>query len=335
MKKKNLIILGLDTSCDDTCAAIIKNNTVLSNIIRTQQIHKTFGGVVPELASSLHIKNIVSVVKKAILKAKITTHAINAIAFTKFPGLIGSLLVGSAFAKSLAMCWKIPLISVNHIQAHILANFLEGVHSSIPNFPFISLSISGGHTNIIKVKDFLEMKILGSSKDLALGNLFDNIAKILGFKYPGGRIIEKYAQLGNSKKFLFNKPKVKNLNFSFSGFQTKFLYFLNNKLKKNSEFLSQNINDICASFQYTVFEILFEKLYKTVQKTGITNIVFAGGLSSNLGLQQFFSAKARDNNWTTFFPTSEFSTDNAAMIALVGKLKYERNLFDKFYNSNN
>ncbi|WDE42240.1 tRNA (adenosine(37)-N6)-threonylcarbamoyltransferase complex transferase subunit TsaD [Candidatus Karelsulcia muelleri] len=332
MKKKNLIILGIDTSCDDTCAAIIKNNTVLSNIVRTQQIHKKFGGVVPELASILHLKHIVYVVKNAILKAKITTNAINAIAFTKFPGLIGSLLVGSAFAKSLAMCWKIPLISVNHIQAHILANFLEGVHSTNPNFPFISLSISGGHTNIIKVKDFLEMKILGSSNDISLGNLFDNIAKVLGFQYPWGRIIEKYAQLGNSKKFCFNKPKVKNLNFSFSGLQTKLLYFLNKKIKNNSEFVSQNINDICASFQDTVFEILFDKLNKTVQKTGIKNIVFSGGISSNIGLQKFFSEKSIENNWKTFFPKSEFSTDNAAMIALVGKLKYERNLFDKFYD---
>ncbi|MGX7590483.1 tRNA (adenosine(37)-N6)-threonylcarbamoyltransferase complex transferase subunit TsaD [Candidatus Karelsulcia muelleri] len=332
MKTNNLIILGLDTSCDDTCAAIIKNNTVLSNIVRTQQIHKKFGGVVPELASILHLKHIVAVVKNAMLKAKITKNAIHAIAFTKFPGLIGSLLVGSAFAKSLAMCWKIPLISVNHIQAHILANFIEGVHYTNPTFPFISLSISGGHTNIIKVKDFLEMKILGSSNDISLGNLFDNMAKILGLKYPCGQIIDKYAQLGNSKKFVFNKPKVKHLNFSFSGLQTKLLDFFNNKIKNNSEFISQNLNDICASFQYTVFEILFDKLYKTVQTTGIKNIVFSGGISSNIGLKQFFSDKSIANNWKTFFPKREFSTDNAAMIALVGKLKYERNLFDKFYN---
>ncbi|MGX7591339.1 tRNA (adenosine(37)-N6)-threonylcarbamoyltransferase complex transferase subunit TsaD [Candidatus Karelsulcia muelleri] len=330
MKKNNLIILGIDTSCDDTCAAIIKNNTVLSNIVRTQQIHKKFGGVVPELASRLHLKHIVSVVKKAILKAKITKNAINAIAFTKLPGLIGSLLVGSAFAKSLAMCWQIPLISVNHIQAHILANFIEGVHSTQPKFPFISLSISGGHTNIIKVKDFLEMKILVSSNDISLGNLFDNIAKILGFKYPWGRIIDKYAQLGNYKKFCFNKPKGKNLNFSFSGLQTNLLDFLNHKIKTNREFIYQNINDICASFQDTVFEILFDKLNQTVKTTGIKNIVVSGGISSNIGLKKFLSDKSIEKNWKTFFPKSEFSTDNAAMIALVGKLKYERNLFYKF-----
>ncbi|MGX7638263.1 tRNA (adenosine(37)-N6)-threonylcarbamoyltransferase complex transferase subunit TsaD [Candidatus Karelsulcia muelleri] len=330
MKKKNLIILGIDTSCDDTCAAIINNNTVLSNIVRTQTIHQKFGGVVPELAASLHLQHIVSVVNNAILKAKIKTNAINAIAFTNFPGLIGSLLVGSAFAKSLAMCWQIPLISVNHIQAHILAHFIKGVHSTPPNFPFISLSISGGHTNIIKVKDFLEIKLLGSSNDISLGNLFDNMAKRLGFKYPGGRIIDKYAQLGNSKTFFFNKPKAKKLNFSFSGLQTNFLYFLKNKIKKNSKFIYQNINDICASFQETVFEILFDKLNKTVKKTGIKNIVFSGGISSNLGLKQFFSKKSLENNWKTFFPQLEFSSDNAAMIALVGKLKYERNLFDKF-----
>ncbi|MGX7592328.1 tRNA (adenosine(37)-N6)-threonylcarbamoyltransferase complex transferase subunit TsaD [Candidatus Karelsulcia muelleri] len=331
MKKKNLIILGIDTSCDDTCAAIINNHTVLSNIVRTQKIHQKFGGVVPEVASSLHLQYIVSVVNNAILKAKIQTNAINAIAFTNYPGLNGSLLVGSAFAKSLAMCWQIPLISVNHIQAHILSHFLEGVHSTPPNFPFISLSISGGHTNIIKVKNFLEIKILVSYNDISLGNLFDNIAKILGFKYPGGRIIDKYAQLGNSKTFFFNKPKGKNLNFSFSGLQTNFLDLLKNQMKKNREFIYQNINDICASFQETVFEILFDKLNQTVKKTGIKNIVFSGGISSNLGLKKFFSEKSIENNWKTFFPQLEFSTDNAAMIALVGKLKYERNLFDKFY----
>ncbi|MGX7592468.1 tRNA (adenosine(37)-N6)-threonylcarbamoyltransferase complex transferase subunit TsaD [Candidatus Karelsulcia muelleri] len=330
MKKNNLIILGIDTSCDDTCAAIINNHTVLSNIVITQKIHQKFGGVVPELASSLHLQYIVSVVNNAILKAKIPTNAINAIAFTNYPGLNGSLLVGSAFAKSLAMCWQIPLISVNHIQAHILSHFLEGVHSTPPNFPFISLSISGGHTNIIKVKNFVEIKILVSYNDISLGNLFDNIAKILGFKYPGGRIIDKYAQLGNSKTFFFNKPKGKNLNFSFSGLQTNFLDLLKNQMKKNREFIYQNINDICASFQETVFEILFDKLNQTVKKTGIKNIVFSGGISSNLGLKKFFSEKSIENNWKTFFPQLEFSTDNAAMIALVGKLKYERNLFEKF-----
>ncbi|MGX7590766.1 tRNA (adenosine(37)-N6)-threonylcarbamoyltransferase complex transferase subunit TsaD [Candidatus Karelsulcia muelleri] len=329
MKKKNLIILGIDTSCDDTCAAILNNNTVLSNIVRTQTIHQKFGGVVPELAASLHLQHIVSVVNNAILKSKIPNNTINAIAFTNSPGLIGSLLVGSAFAKSLAMCWQIPLISVNHIQAHILAHFIKGVHSTPPNFPFISLSISGGHTNIIKVKDFLEIKILGSSNDISLGNLFDNMAKRLGFKYPGGRIIDQYAQLGNSKTFCFNKPKVKKLNFSFSGFQTNLLDFLKNKMKQNRKFISQNINDICASFQETVFEILFDKLNKTVKKTGIKNIVFSGGISENLGLKQFFSKKSLENNWKTFFP-QQFSNDNAAMIALVGKLKYERNLFEKF-----
>ncbi|MGX7590335.1 tRNA (adenosine(37)-N6)-threonylcarbamoyltransferase complex transferase subunit TsaD [Candidatus Karelsulcia muelleri] len=329
MKKKNLIILGIDTSCDDTCAAILNNHTVLSNIVRTQTIHQKFGGVVPELASSLHLQHIVSVVNNAIFNAKIKNNTINAIAFTNSPGLIGSLLVGSAFAKSLAMCWQIPLISVNHIQAHILAHFIKGVHSTPPNFPFISLSISGGHTNIIKVKDFLEFKILGSSNDISLGNLFDNMAKRLGFKYPGGRIIDQYAQLGNSKTFGFNKPKVKKLNFSFSGLQTNFLDLLKTKIKKNSKFISKNINDICASFQETVFEILFDKLNQTVQKTGIKNIVFSGGISSNLGLQKFFSKKSLENNWKTFFP-QQFSNDNAAMIALVGKLKYERNLFEKF-----
>jgi N6-L-threonylcarbamoyladenine synthase len=329
MKKNNLIILGIDTSCDDTCAAILKNNTVLSNIVRTQQIHKKFGGVVPELASLLHLKHIVSVVNKAILNAKITNNAINAIAFTKLPGLIGSLLVGSSFAKSLAMCWQIPLISVNHIQAHILANFIEGIHSTPPNFPFISLSISGGHTNIIKVKDFLEMKLLVSYNDISLGNLFDNIAKILGFKYPWGLIIDKYAQLGNYKKFCFNKPKGRSLNFSFSGLQTNLLDFFKNKIKTNSEFISQNINDICASFQYTVFEILFDKLNQTVKTTGIKNIVFSGGISSNIGLKKFFREKSIENNWKTFFPKRELSTDNAAMIAIVGKFKYERNLLYK------
>ncbi|WP_204098299.1 tRNA (adenosine(37)-N6)-threonylcarbamoyltransferase complex transferase subunit TsaD [Candidatus Karelsulcia muelleri] len=329
MKKKNLIILGIDTSCDDTCAAILNNHTVLSNIVRTQTIHQKFGGVVPELAASLHLQHIVSVVNNAIFKAKIKNNTINAIAFTNSPGLIGSLLVGSAFAKSLAMCWQIPLISVNHIQAHILAHFIKGVHSTPPNFPFISLSISGGHTNIIKVKDFLEFKILGSSNDISLGNLFDNMAKRLGFKYPGGRIIDKYAQLGNSKTFGFKKPKVKKLNFSFSGLQTNCLDLLKNKIKTNRKFISQNINDICASFQETVFEILFDKLNQTVKKTGIKNIVFSGGISSNLGLKQFFSKKSLENNWKTFFP-QQFSNDNAAMIALVGKLKYERNLFDKF-----
>ena len=279
--KKSIYILGIESSCDDTSASVICNGKVLSNVVANQEVHSKYGGVVPELASRAHQQNIVPVVQQALEQANITKDKLTAIAFTRGPGLMGSLLVGTSFAKSLSLGLEIPLLDVNHMQAHILAHFIEDEGSNIPSFPFICLTISGGHTQIVKVTDHFKMEILGETIDDAVGEAFDKSAKILGLPYPGGPLIDEHAKLGNPKAFPFTKPKVGDLDFSFSGLKTGILYFIQKQQRINSKFIEENLNDICASIQYTIVEILMEKLKNAVKHTNIKHIAIAGGVSAN------------------------------------------------------
>ena len=320
--KKPVYILGIESSCDDTSAAIICDAKVLSNVVANQEVHSKYGGVVPELASRAHQQNIVPVVQQALEKAKITKDKLSAIAFTRGPGLMGSLLVGTSFAKSLALGLQIPLIDVNHMQAHILAHFIKDEESKIPTFPFICLTISGGHTQIVKVSDHFKMEILGETIDDAVGEAFDKSAKILGLKYPGGPLIDKHAKLGNPKAYKFTKPKVGDLDFSFSGLKTGILYFIQKQVRINPKFIEENLNDICASIQFTIVEILMDKLKNAVKKTGIKHIAIAGGVSANSEIRNRLQLAEKHFGWTTFVPKFEFTTDNAAMIAITGYLKY-------------
>ena len=281
MTTKKIYILGIESSCDDTSASVICDGIVLSNIVANQEIHAKYGGVVPELASRAHQQHIVPVVQQAIEQAGITKEDLHAISFTKGPGLMGSLLVGTSFAKSLALGLDIPLIDVNHMQAHILAHFIEEKDNDLPPFPFVCLTISGGHTQIVKVTDHFTFEVLGETIDDAVGEAFDKSAKILGLPYPGGPLVDKYAQQGNPKKFSFTKPKVGDLDFSFSGLKTGILYFIQKNLKENPNFIEENLFDICASIQHTIVEILIEKLKNTVKLTGIKHIAIAGGVSAN------------------------------------------------------
>lgn len=322
MVSKNTYILGIESSCDDTSAAVICNGKVLSNIVANQEIHAKYGGVVPELASRAHQQNIVPVVQQAIEQAGINKGDLNAISFTKGPGLMGSLLVGTSFAKSLAMGLNIPLIDVNHMQAHILAHFIEEENTNFPPFPFVCLTISGGHTQIVKVSNYFEFEILGETIDDAVGEAFDKSAKILGLSYPGGPLVDTYAQQGNPKAFSFTKPKVGDLDFSFSGLKTGILYFIQKKLQDNPRFIQENLYDICASIQYTIVEILMDKLKNTVQKTGIKHIAIAGGVSANSEIRKRLQLAQNQWGWTTYIPKFEYTTDNAAMIAIAGYLKY-------------
>ncbi|MFV0238232.1 MAG: tRNA (adenosine(37)-N6)-threonylcarbamoyltransferase complex transferase subunit TsaD [Flavobacteriales bacterium] len=324
--KKHPIILGIESSCDDTGASILQNGKVLSNIIADQKVHQSYGGVVPELASRAHQQNIVPVVNEAIKVANITEKDIDGIAFTKGPGLMGSLLVGTSFAKSFAMALDVPLIEVNHMQAHILAHFIEDANETKPEFPFICLTISGGHTQLVQVDDYFNFKILGETLDDAVGEAFDKIAKIVGLEYPGGPLIDQLAQKGNPKAFQFSKPQVKEYNFSFSGLKTSVLYFLQKEMNKNPNFIKNNLTDLCASVQCTIVEILMKKLQKVVQKTGINRIAIAGGVSANSEIRkQLYYMEKR--GWKTYIPKFDYTTDNAAMIAMVGQLKYERGEF--------
>ena len=322
MSKKNSYILGIESSCDDTSASVIYNGKVLSNVVANQEIHAKYGGVVPELASRAHQQNIVPVVQQAIEQANITKHDLNAIAFTRGPGLMGSLLVGTSFAKSLALGLNIPLIDVNHMQAHILAHFIDEEDSKKPPFPFVCLTISGGHTQIVKVTNHFEMEILGETIDDAVGEAFDKSAKILGLPYPGGPLIDKYAQLGNPKAFQFTKPKVGDLQFSFSGLKTGILRFIQRNVKENPDFIKENLHDICASIQHTIVEILMEKLKNTVKQTNIKHIAIAGGVSANSEIRKRLALAEKHWGWTTYVPKFEYTTDNAAMIAIAGYLKY-------------
>lgn len=322
MKNENIYILGIESSCDDTSAAVIYNGKVLSNVVANQEVHAKYGGVVPELASRAHQQNIVPVVQQALTQANIDKNQLSAIAFTRGPGLMGSLLVGTSFAKSLALGLNIPLIDVNHMQAHILAHFIIDEESKIPPFPFICLTISGGHTQIVKITNHFEMEILGETIDDAVGEAYDKSAKILGLPYPGGPLIDKYAQLGNPKAFEFTKPKVGDLDFSFSGLKTAILYFIQKKVKENPNFIKENRDDICASIQYTIVAILMEKLKNAVKKTGIKDIAIAGGVSANSEIRKQLRLAETHFGWTTYIPKFEFTTDNAAMIAITGYLKY-------------
>lgn len=315
---KNIYTLAIESSCDDTSAAILCNDKVLSNTVAGQKVHEEYGGVVPELASRAHQQNIVPVVEMAIKKAGITKDKLNCIAFTQGPGLMGSLLVGGSFAKSLSLGLGIPLVAINHMKAHILAHFIDEEGYGKPNFPFIALTISGGHTQIVKVSSFFEMEIIGETTDDAVGEAFDKSAKILGLPYPGGPLVDKYAQLGNPKAFTFTKPKVQGLDFSFSGLKTQILYFIQKKTAENENFITENLNDICASIQHTIIEILMEKLKLAVTETGITRITIGGGVSANSGIRNTLKEAESKYGWQTFIPKFEYTTDNAAMIGIVG-----------------
>ena len=323
MSLKNIYILGIESSCDDTAAAVLCNGKILSNVISTQAIHKSYGGVVPELASRAHQQNIVPVVDQALKKAGISTADLDAVAFTQGPGLMGSLLVGTSFAKSLAYGLDIPLIDVNHMQGHILAHFIEEEGYKKPPFPFIAMTISGGHTQIVRVNDYFNMTVIGETIDDAVGEAFDKSGKILGLGYPAGPEIDKRAKLGNPKAFKFTKPKVKGLNFSFSGLKTGILYFIQKKVKENPQFIKENLNDICASIQYTIVGILMDKLKLAVLETGINQIAIGGGVSANSGIRGALKQAESQQGWTTYLPAFEFTTDNAAMIAIVGYLKFQ------------
>lgn len=330
MFKKSIYILAIESSCDDTGAAILQNDKVLSNVIANQKIHAAYGGVVPELASRAHQQNIVPVVQQAIQKAGIDKKDITAIAFTRGPGLMGSLLVGTSFAKSLSIALNIPIIAVNHMQAHVLAHFIKDETTKTPTFPFLCLTISGGHTQILKITSHSSFEILGETIDDAVGEAFDKSAKLLGLPYPGGPLIDKYAQMGNETAFKFPEPKTANeLDFSFSGLKTAILYFLQREYKKNPNFIKENLNDICASIQYTIINILMKKLKLASKKTGIKNIAIAGGVSANSGIRKALKENEKNLGWTSYIPKFEYTTDNAAMIGIVGYFKYLNNNFDK------
>jgi len=326
---KQTYILGIESSCDDTAASVINNGLVLSNVVATQSIHEEYGGVVPELASRAHQQNIVPVVQLALQRANIDKNQLNAIAFTRGPGLMGSLLVGTSFSKSLAMGLGIPLIAINHMQAHILAHFIKTEEHKTPNFPFLALTISGGHTQIVKVTDYFTMEIIGQTLDDAVGEAFDKSAKLLGLPYPGGPLIDKYAQTGNPKAFKFPKPKVKPLDFSFSGLKTAVLYFIERNVAKNPNFISENLEDICASLQFTIVDYLMDKLKNAVKETGINEVAIGGGVSANSGIRKALKEAEKKLGWKTHIPKFEYCTDNAAMIAMVGELKYKKQLFAK------
>ncbi len=322
MKKQNIYILAIESSCDDTSAAVMCNNKKLSNVVATQKIHEEFGGVVPELASRAHQQNIVPVIHQALAMANIDKKLVSAIAFTRGPGLMGSLLVGTSFAKSLALGLNVPLIEVNHMQAHILAHFISEDNYDPPAFPFLALTISGGHTQIVLVRGYFDMEILGETLDDAVGEAFDKSAKILGLPYPGGPLVDKYAQLGNPKAFKFPKPKVQGLDFSFSGLKTSILYFIQRETKENPDFIKENIEDVCASIQYTITGILMDKLKKAVKQTGIKQVAIGGGVSANSGIRKALQEAETTMGWKTYIPKFEYCTDNAAMIGIVGYLKY-------------
>ncbi|AEA42512.1 tRNA (adenosine(37)-N6)-threonylcarbamoyltransferase complex transferase subunit TsaD [Fluviicola taffensis] len=326
MSHKPLVILGIESSCDDTSAAILKDDTILSNVTASQAIHEQYGGVVPELASRAHQQNIIPVVDAALKKASIQLKDIDLIAFTQGPGLMGSLVVGTAFAKSLSLAINKPMVAVHHMHGHILAHFInEGTPK--PHFPFICLTVSGGHTQLVQVNSPVEMIILGSTIDDAAGEAFDKTAKILGFPYPGGPLIDKFAKEGNTTAFIFAKPQVDGYNFSFSGLKTSVLYFIQKEVAKNPNFIAENRADLCASIQATILEILFKQLRKVAKDTGITEIAIAGGVSANSGLRAKLEAEGKEKGWNVYIPKFEYCTDNAAMIAIAGKFLAENNDF--------
>ena len=322
-------ILGIESSCDDTSASVLSETTLCSNVIANQQVHTDFGGVVPELASRAHQQNIIPVIDKALKLANVRKEQLTAIAFTRGPGLLGSLLVGTSFAKALALGLQIPLIEVNHMQAHILSHFIQPNDSfkEVPGFPFLCLTVSGGHTQIVRVKDYFDMEVIGHTIDDAAGEAFDKAAKILGLPYPGGPLIDKYALSGNPKAFKFSKPQIPGLNYSFSGLKTSFLYFLRDRLKENPRFMEEHLEDLCASIQAAIVEVLMDKLLKASVETGIREVAIAGGVSANSGLRNAITSMEARACWKVFIPEFQFTTDNAAMIAVAGYFKYLRKEF--------
>ncbi len=326
---KDIYILGIESSCDDTSAAVLKNNLLLSNVTAGQSVHAFYGGVVPELASRAHQQNIIPVVDTALKKAGIDKTQLSAVAFTRGPGLLGSLLVGASFAKGFIQALNIPLIEVNHLQAHVLAHFIsQGIEGEkFPEFPFLCLLVSGGNSQIVLVNAANDMKVIGQTIDDAAGEAFDKCAKVMGLPYPGGPHIDKLAKTGNPKAFSFNKPQIQGYDYSFSGLKTSFLYFLRDKLKENPDFIGENISDLCASLQYTIVDILMNKLQKAAKDLQIKHIAVAGGVSANSALREAFYAFGEKNKCMVYIPPFEFTTDNAAMIAISGYYKYLKNEF--------
>ena len=313
------VILAIESSCDETSVAICNNGKITANVIANQTIHENYGGVIPELASRVHQQNIVPVIQQALTDAKVNKNQVNAVAFTKGPGLLGSLLVGVSFAKSFALALNLPLIAVNHMHAHILAHFIDDPK---PQFPFLCLTVSGGHTQIVLVKAFDSMEIIGETLDDAAGEAFDKTAKLLKLPYPGGPLIDKHAKLGNPLAYKFPEPQIKGLNFSFSGFKTAVLYFIRDQEKLDPDFINTHLNDICASVQHSIVLILLNKLKKAAKEHGIKDIAIAGGVSANSGLREGLQILAQEMNWNIFIPAFDYCTDNAAMIAIAGYHKY-------------
>lgn len=325
----SVTILGIESSCDDTSAAVIRDEFLLSNVMASQEVHRRYGGVIPELASRAHQLNIVPVVSEALKQAGVTMDEVDAIAFTRGPGLLGSLLVGTSFAKALAISADKPIIEVNHLQGHILSHFVkvEGRENRCPEFPFLCLLVSGGHTQIVRVDDPLHFEILGHTIDDAVGEAFDKCAKHMGLGYPGGPIVDRLAKEGDETKFRFAKPNIPGLDYSFSGIKTSLLYFLRDRLKENPNFMEENKADICASFQKDLIDILLKKLIMAAKQTGIRQVAISGGVSANSGLRNRIVEEGKKRGWTTFVPEFRFTTDNAAMIAITGYFKYGKELF--------
>ena len=322
MRNKKIYTIGIESSCDDTAASILLNNKVLSNVISSQDIHEIYGGVVPELASREHQKLITSIVHESIIQAGIKKNQLNVVAFTRGPGLLGSLLVGASFAKSLSIALNIPLVEVNHMHAHILSIFIKN-NGRNPKFPFLALTVSGGHTQLVVVNDYFKMEEIGSTLDDAVGEAFDKSGKVIGLNYPSGPLIDKLSKKGNPNAFKFTKPKVEGLNFSFSGLKTGFMNFINKESLKNKNFVKENMYDICASIQNTILQILIDKLTDAVRFTNIKDIVICGGVSANSELREKMKNLSESNKWNVYFPKIEYCTDNAAMIGIVGYLKYK------------
>jgi len=325
-----ITILAIESSCDETAASVCRDGIILSNVISSQKVHEKYGGVVPELASRAHLQSIVPVVDQALKIAGVALKEIDGFAFTQSPGLIGALLVGAEFTKSMALAFNKPLIAVHHMQAHVLANLIKPLdkENKIPSFPFLCLTVSGGHTQIVLCESPLNMKIIGQTLDDAAGEAFDKSAKIMGLPYPGGPLIDKYATEGNPDKYKFPEPKIDGLNFSFSGLKTAFLYFIRDEKIKNEHFVEENLVDICASIQSRIVSILLHKLKKASLQTGIKEVCIAGGVSANSGLRHAFEVLGKEEGWNTYIPSFEYCTDNAAMIAITGYYKYLDSRFE-------
>ena len=327
MGTKKTYILGIESSCDDTAAAVISDSVILSNVVASQSIHELYGGVVPELASREHQKLILPVVEKVLKEAGISVNELSAVAFTNGPGLVGSLMVGTSFAKSMSLALDIPLIAVNHMQAHILAHFIDDPENDNPDFPFLALTISGGHTQIVKVNSCFDMEVLGETLDDAAGEAFDKSGKVIGLKYPAGPQIDKLSKDGDPNKYRFTKPKVGGLDFSFSGLKTNFLNFIHRETRFDENFIKKNLNSICASLQKVIVEILMDKLVMASKQTGIKTIVICGGVSANSEVRSKLKLNSEKYGWKIHIPKLSYTTDNAAMIAITGQLKYEHELF--------